>query len=94
MFSFLICNRALKIGGVEVAREKWDEADAQTDPDEEDIVISPQTPRKGQSILPDWTRTSLPVGAPPARPPALPTTPMLDVIVSPPQRMSMTAVSA
>lgn len=58
---------ALKTGGVEVAREKWDEADSQIDPDEE-MVFAPQTP-SGQSILPDWTRSPLPVGAPPARAP-------------------------
>ena len=51
-----------------MAREKWDEADSQVDPDE-DSVFAPQTPHASQSILPDWTRTPLPVGAPPAKPP-------------------------
>ena len=58
--------RALKTGGVEVAREKWDEADVQMEEDEEDDV-SPTTPRSAaRSILPDWTRSPLPAGAPPA----------------------------
>ncbi|RPD74923.1 actin-domain-containing protein [Lentinus tigrinus ALCF2SS1-7] len=68
---------ALKTGGVEVQREKWDEAEAQPD---EDVPMDSSPPRPGgaagvraspaKNILPDWTRTPLPVGAPPApRPP-------------------------
>ncbi|KAF7795277.1 hypothetical protein EIP86_006430 [Pleurotus ostreatoroseus] len=57
---------ALKTGGAEVAREKWDEADSQLDPDE-DMLFAPQTPRPTQNILPDWTRSPLPIGAPSAK---------------------------
>ncbi|OSC96885.1 actin-like ATPase domain-containing protein [Trametes coccinea BRFM310] len=76
---------ALKTGGFEVQREKWDEAEAGAvvtgvQPDDEDVLMgaedSPPRPRPGaasatpRSILPDWTRTPLPAGAPPApRPP-------------------------
>ncbi|KAI9000451.1 actin-domain-containing protein [Trametes punicea] len=72
---------ALKTGGVEVQRERWDEADAgagaAAQSDDGDVLmddspprpraVAPSTPR---SILPDWTRTPLPVGAPPAPRPA------------------------
>jgi len=64
---------ALKTGGLEVAREKWDEmGDQDRDGDEgmevtedggEEAVTTPQKPR---SILPDWTKSSLSPGAPPA----------------------------
>ncbi len=53
----------LKTGGMEISREKWDEAEEE--PDEEqtmDLVV--ESPRSSQSILPDWTRSPLPVGAP------------------------------
>ncbi|KAF8272289.1 actin-domain-containing protein [Lactarius quietus] len=60
---------ALKTGGVEVPREKWDEAGDIPDPgdvmEEGDVAVrSPAA-----NVIPDWTRTSLPVGAPPANPP-------------------------
>ncbi|KAI0789908.1 actin-domain-containing protein [Abortiporus biennis] len=57
---------ALKTGGMEVPREKWDEADAPSD--EDDPMGSPvQTPsRSTQNVLPDWTRTPLSAGAPQA----------------------------
>ncbi|KAI0775099.1 actin-domain-containing protein [Trametes elegans] len=61
---------ALKTGGQEVNREKWDEAEAQ--PGEADMAVDDAPPRAApaKNILPDWTRTPLPVGAPPApRPP-------------------------
>ena len=68
---------ALKTGGVEVQREKWDEAEAQPDPDEDVQMGVGSSPARSarsspaRNILPDWTRTPLPVGAPPApRPPA------------------------
>ncbi|KAI0719416.1 actin-domain-containing protein [Cerioporus squamosus] len=78
---------ALKTGGVEVQREKWDEAEAQPD---EDVPMDSSPPRPGgagarsspaKDILPDWTRTPLPVGAPPApRPPgAAATSPSVQV---------------
>ena len=61
----LTCPRALKIGGVEVTREKWDEADMDSmDPDDPILLSSDRLMLR--SILPDWTRTPLPVGAPPA----------------------------
>lgn len=55
---------ALKTGGVEVAREKWDEADVQSDDDA--METAPETMRSPKNILPDWTRSPLPAGAPPA----------------------------
>ncbi|KAL4258600.1 actin family protein [Pleurotus pulmonarius] len=60
---------ALKTGGAEVARERWDESElAERDPDESmDISMSPEKPTK--MFLPDWTRSPLPGGAPSARPP-------------------------
>ncbi|KAE9405210.1 actin-like ATPase domain-containing protein [Gymnopus androsaceus JB14] len=65
---------ALKTGGTEVSREKWDEADPEReDPDAES---PPRSQAQQQSramqippprnILPDWTRWPLPVGAPSA----------------------------
>ncbi|EIW57670.1 actin-domain-containing protein [Trametes versicolor FP-101664 SS1] len=64
---------ALKTGGVEVQREKWDEAETQPEVDE-DVLMEDEPPRlvvSSGNILPDWTRTPLPVGAPPApRPPS------------------------
>ncbi|KAH9964476.1 actin-domain-containing protein [Russula dissimulans] len=58
---------ALKTGGVEVAREKWDEGGGHRGPDdsieESDVAVCPT------NVIPDWTRTLLPVGAPPANPP-------------------------
>ncbi|KAG9224895.1 hypothetical protein CCMSSC00406_0001954 [Pleurotus cornucopiae] len=59
---------ALKTGGAEVARERWDESElAERDPDESmDISMSPEKPTK--MFLPDWTRSPLPGGAPSARP--------------------------
>ncbi|KAI0925654.1 hypothetical protein AcV5_008332 [Taiwanofungus camphoratus] len=57
---------ALKTGGVEVPREKWDEANAQSDEDDTMGVTQEGLTRSPKSVLPDWTRTPLPVGAPPA----------------------------
>lgn len=61
-----IISRILKTGGVEVAREKWDEEDLDRNPDDtmdiEELTKAP-APR---SVLPDWTRAPLPVGAPAA----------------------------
>ncbi|KAI0787557.1 actin-domain-containing protein [Fomes fomentarius] len=59
---------ALKTGGAEVQREKWDEAEAQPDPDQ-DVPMDASPARSVRSspaknILPDWTRTPLPAGAP------------------------------
>ena len=51
---------------MEVAREKWDEVDSQADL-EEDAFFASQTPRPSHAILPDWTRSLLPSGAPPVK---------------------------
>ncbi|KAF9238512.1 actin-domain-containing protein [Melanogaster broomeanus] len=61
---------ALKTGGVEVSREKWDEAFSPQDDDDDMVTSPPQPEEKPRSILPDWTRTPLPVGAAPAVPAA------------------------
>ncbi|KAK1222858.1 hypothetical protein PQX77_014280 [Marasmius sp. AFHP31] len=64
---------ALKTGGVEVSREKWDETEATgEDSTMEDApgVISQAFHANHESqrnILPDWTRIPLPPGAPSAR---------------------------
>ena len=68
LFGKLIFSSVLKTGGPEVARERWDEADSQADDEGEEALFTPET-RSLQSILPDWTRSPLPVGAPPARQP-------------------------
>ncbi len=62
---------ALKTGGAELAREKWDEMDDQNRAMDESMDVSEDsagetTPQKARSILPDWTRSPLPTGAPPA----------------------------
>ncbi|TDL25683.1 actin-like ATPase domain-containing protein [Rickenella mellea] len=67
---------ALKIGGEEIAREKWDEAtggqDDEIGPDESMEVVD-ERPRRAPHILPDWSRAPLLPGAPPApRPQQLP----------------------
>jgi len=54
---------ALKTGGVEVPREKWDEADAQLDPDDA-MDVAEDVTRSPKNVLPDWTRAPLPMGAP------------------------------
>ncbi|KAF8623632.1 hypothetical protein AX17_007332 [Amanita inopinata Kibby_2008] len=71
---------ALKTGGAEVARENWDEVDLQEQVDEDGMEMDVDTvvPKK-KNILPDWTRSPLPMGAAPARqlavPPIVPATP-------------------
>ncbi|KAH7884756.1 actin family [Phlebopus sp. FC_14] len=59
---------SLKTGGVELAREKWDEASsAQKEDDDDDMATSTVTHGHAtRSVIPDWTRTPLPLGAPPA----------------------------
>ncbi|GLB40286.1 putative actin family protein [Lyophyllum shimeji] len=64
---------ALKTGGVEIAREKWDEANAKHDPDQSMDVSADFEDRAAKNILPDWTRTLLPIGAPPANVPRVST---------------------
>ncbi|KAH9945081.1 actin-domain-containing protein [Epithele typhae] len=76
---------ALKTGGAEVARERWDEAEAGRDGDGEgdadedgDGDVPMGAGARGspaKHILPDWTRTPLPVGAP-AAPRAAPPPPL------------------
>jgi actin-related protein 10 len=58
--------RALKTGGSEVTREKWDEANANQDPEESMDLTADFEDRRVRNILPDWTKTPLPIGAPPA----------------------------
>lgn len=58
---------SLKTGGVEVAREKWDENDVNRN-DEDSMDVSMESPQRAKSILPDWTRGTLPPGAPMANP--------------------------
>lgn len=56
---------ALKTGGEEILRERWDEAQSRA-PDTGD-TITPVTTSLGKKIgmaLPDWTRGPLLVGAP------------------------------
>ncbi|KAH0833331.1 hypothetical protein J3R83DRAFT_12399 [Lanmaoa asiatica] len=62
---------ALKTGGVEVSREKWDEAfSSQNDDDEAMESTPPVSPeQRPRGMLPDWTRTPLSVGAPSAMAP-------------------------
>lgn len=65
---------SLKISGMEVSREKWDEAAAEDGEeviDEETQEVFTTIPAKRTGYhLPDWTRVPLPPGAPPApRPP-------------------------
>ncbi|KAI0833618.1 actin-domain-containing protein [Trametes gibbosa] len=72
---------ALKTGGVEVQREKWDEAEAPAELDvnvgddrDGDVLMGggdspPRLAVVSKSILPDWTRTPLPIGAPAASQP-------------------------
>ena len=76
------CCRALKTGGVEVPRERWDEEDVPPEDEDDAMQGIADTARSPRSILPDWTRTPLPVGAPPApRPQPAPTivTPQTEV---------------
>ncbi|KAG6857384.1 hypothetical protein H0H87_004746 [Tephrocybe sp. NHM501043] len=55
---------SLKTGGAEVSRERWDEANTKHDPDQSMDVSADFEDRAASNILPDWTRTPLPVGAP------------------------------
>ncbi|KAK7033266.1 actin-related protein 10 [Favolaschia claudopus] len=57
---------SLKTGGTEVNREQWDMADANRDGDGGmDVSMDDDRVRM---VLPDWTRSPLPVGAPTANP--------------------------
>lgn len=59
----------MKIGGTEVPREKWDEADhdAKQQATSQGDSTSRTARSAARSVIPDWTRTKLPEGAPPAR---------------------------
>ncbi|EIW83785.1 actin-like ATPase domain-containing protein [Coniophora puteana RWD-64-598 SS2] len=59
---------SLKTGGVEVPREKWDEStDPNDDMDEDELIMAPAgRDAAGMNVIPDWTRSALPIGAPPA----------------------------
>ena len=71
----IISHRSLKTGGVEVLREKWHEAKVVPGEDNMDTSVDYQE-IVPQNLLPDWTRSPLPVGAPSAVPrPILPATP-------------------
>lgn len=60
----------MKIGGTEVPREKWDEADHDAQQATSQGDSTSRTARSAaRSVIPDWTRTKLPEGAPPARTP-------------------------
>jgi actin-related protein 10 len=65
----LTAGRALKIGGAEVTRERWDEADAARLDADVDMDFAVDAHAGGPSVLPDWTRVPLPSGAPSANPP-------------------------
>ncbi|KAI9445463.1 actin-domain-containing protein [Lactarius indigo] len=60
---------ALKTGGAEVPREKWDEAGGLPDPGDDAMEEDDVAGHSPANVIPDWTRTPLPVGAPPANPP-------------------------
>jgi len=74
---------ALKIGGVEVPRERWDEADAQPESEGPVDMVIDSPPRPAHSVLPDWTRGPLPHGAPPANAPQARHQPTVVVTSSP-----------
>ncbi|EGN99213.1 hypothetical protein SERLA73DRAFT_90479 [Serpula lacrymans var. lacrymans S7.3] len=57
---------SLKTGGVEVAREKWDEAEANRGNDDDDAAASAAEEPTLKNVIPDWSYTPLPIGAPPA----------------------------
>jgi actin-related protein 10 len=68
-FFFFSISRSLKIGAVELSREKWDEATADGEGDEEDgMTVSMADRDRVSGVLPDWTKAPLPPGAPPAVP--------------------------
>ncbi|KAJ7104005.1 fungal-specific actin related protein [Mycena belliarum] len=58
---------SLKTGGVEVNREQWDLADSENRDDDGNMDVSMDGERT-QIVLPDWTRSPLPSGAPSALP--------------------------
>jgi len=75
---------AMKISGAEVTREKWDEMESQQEPHVDESLFADDSTKSSVGILPDWTRSPLPVGAPmvatirhaPGVPEAMPQTPV------------------
>ncbi|KAF8525930.1 actin family [Hysterangium stoloniferum] len=69
---------ALKTGGEEISRERWDEA-TQNDDDSDamDTDLTQLRQHRTRPVLPDWSQTPLPVGAPSAT--AFPNTPLIAV---------------
>jgi actin-related protein 10 len=69
--------RSLKTGGTEVSREKWDEADPNREVEDmvPDLDEGDRDGREGRGVLPDWTRSPLPLGAPYAGALIVPPTP-------------------
>lgn len=59
-------SRAMKIGGIEITREKWDEAEVADEAADGDNEQHTGQPPLRTFHLPDWTRAPLPQGAPPA----------------------------
>lgn len=58
----------MKISGIDVSREKWDEAGAPPEGEEEEHLLDLTVEdRIVLNVLPDWTRKPLPMGAPSAR---------------------------
>lgn len=49
-----------------MSRERWDEVNVKHDPDQSMDVSADFEDRSASNILPDWTRSALPGGAPPA----------------------------
>lgn len=73
----------MKTGGEEIFRERWDEANHREGSPDVSMEVDPVTPRATQrhsrsgSILPDWSQSPLPVGAPSAT--TVPSTPLITV---------------
>jgi actin-related protein 10 len=68
--------RALKISGMEISREKWDETATEEefiDEETEEVVVTTIPAKRNAFHLPDWTRAPLPPGAPAAPRPPRPT---------------------
>lgn len=70
LYSFPVLERSLKTGGVEIPREKWEEADVREEVETEDGAVTTVPPSPTSQVynrvLPDWTRGPLPIGAPAA----------------------------
>lgn len=81
---------ALKTGGAEVPRERWDEAvaaarAAAVDEDGDVDMASPVSPDTLRAILPDWTRSPLPPGAPSAKQSLAAAQPAVNVVLASPR---------